>query len=72
MVAHELGHTVGLRHSSVSSEVMYAYYTGSKVVTFGSREVLTMALMAQRRGGNTWPDNDRATSATAARVVTEH
>lgn len=65
-IAHELGHVLGLGHSPASYEVMYPYYLPNREHPFMPREVLTMRLISQRRGGNTWPDNDR-TAATSAR-----
>jgi hypothetical protein len=61
LVLHELGHTLGLYHSSSTADVMYCS-TGRPLV-FSSRERLLMRLARQRRAGNRWPDNDRSTSS---------
>jgi hypothetical protein len=57
LVLHELGHTLGLYHSSSTSDVMYC--STGRPDTFSSRERLVMSLVRQRRAGNRWPDNDR-------------
>jgi hypothetical protein len=48
---------------------MYPYYSRSRERDFNEREVLTMLLMAQRRGGNVWPDNDRTATSSATEVL---
>ncbi len=53
---HELGHTVGLQHSSSERDIMRA---PPRVNSFHARENLLLSLMYQRRGGNLFPDNDR-------------
>jgi hypothetical protein len=65
--AHELGHTFGLRHSKTSWDLMYRYYTSGRETAPTGREILTMALMRQRRPGTAWPDNDRTAQAAAPR-----
>jgi len=57
LVLHELGHTVGLRHSASLSDVMYC--SSGRPLVFSARERLVMKLMRQRRSGTRWPDNDR-------------
>lgn len=64
-MAHELGHTFGLRHSGDAKDLMYRSYSASGGLDFSGREVTTMGLMLLRRGGNTWPDNDRTAAATS-------
>ena len=64
-MAHELGHTFGLRHSGDGKDLMYRSYSASRGPDFSWREVTTMGLMLLRRGGNTWPDNDRTAAATS-------
>ncbi len=61
LVLHELGHTVGLYHSSSPSDVMYC--TAGRPTSFSARERLAMKLMRERRSGTRWPDNDRSTAA---------
>jgi hypothetical protein len=63
--AHELGHTFGLRHSGYKEDLMYRYERG--LTEPSGPEVLTMALMLQRRPGTVWPDNDRNASAATTR-----
>jgi hypothetical protein len=58
-IAHELGHTYGLQHSTDSRDIMSLGYARR----FTSREALTMRMMAQRRPGNRWPDNDTGVSS---------
>jgi hypothetical protein len=64
VVSHEMGHTFGLYHSPDKGELMYAYFNGHGAVEFSPREALEMRLMMQRMGGNEFPDDDRAVSAT--------
>jgi hypothetical protein len=67
IVAHELGHTFGLRHSYELSDLMYPYSDARRPDEPSGREILAMALMLQRRAGTVWPDNDRDAHAAAAR-----
>ena len=67
-IAHELGHVFGLAHSRDSRDLMYPYYRSWDEHGFTDRETLLMKLIYLRRGGNTWPDNDRAAAASAART----
>lgn len=69
-VTHEMGHTFGLFHSPDKGELMYAYYNGHGSVDFSPRESLEMRLMLQRPGGNVFPDDDRA--VTASTVMQTH
>ncbi len=70
-ISHELGHTLGLRHSLDAHDMMYPYAQSSRAEAPTARETLTMSLMRARRSGTQWPDNDRdATGATALRVET--
>jgi Matrixin len=64
LVLHELGHTLGLYHSSSTSDVMYC--SSGRPAQFSPRERLVMRLARQRRPGNRWPDNDRQASAPLA------
>ena len=65
-IAHELGHTFGLQHSTEPFDMMYPYAQSSRATTPTSKESLTMSLMRARRSGTEWPDNDRAATAAAA------
>jgi hypothetical protein len=70
-IAHELGHTIGLRHSYDPNDMMYAQSRSSASTSPTSREVLALSLMRARRPGTLWPDNDRgATAPASARVET--
>jgi hypothetical protein len=67
-IAHELAHVFGLAHSLDRSDVMYRYYDARDEHGFTERETLTMGLIYLRRGGNTWPDNDRVVAASGTRL----
>lgn len=69
-VVHEVGHTFGLGHSPDAGEVMHKYKLLRQPGGFGARESQVMRLMLQRRGGNRFPDNDRAVSAASQGTVT--
>lgn len=66
-VAHELGHTFGLRHSQHGAEIMYGWFVPHDPGGFSPRETLAMSLMLQREPGNRFPDTDRSATASAAR-----
>ena len=63
LATHELGHAMGLGHSSSAADVMNA--TRIQTLEPSARERLLLALMYQRLPGNRFPDNDR--SATTSR-----
>jgi len=67
-ITHELAHVFGLGHSSDRRDVMYPYYRTNDEHGFSDREVLTMGLIYLRRGGNTWPDNDRTAASNERRL----
>jgi hypothetical protein len=69
-IAHELGHVFGLAHSRDDRDVMYPYYDVHSQHGFTTREQTTMKLVYLRRGGNAWPDNDRAAATSGTRVRT--
>jgi hypothetical protein len=69
-VTHELGHTLGLRHSPDSEELMAAVVHPRQTTSFSARERLTMHLLMQRRGGTRFPDNDRQTQGLSRRRET--
>jgi hypothetical protein len=68
-ILHEMGHVYGLRHSSSGRDVMFAVYSRYFDYGFTEPEVVTMALISQRRGGNVWPDNDRTATSSATHVL---
>jgi len=58
--AHELGHFVGLEHSTqegIMSAAVYSYY--SRYKAFSPTEQLVINLLYQRPVLNSFPDNDR-------------
>jgi len=65
-VAHELGHALGLQHSTVRSDMMYFAAGSASPEAFTSNERLTIALLLQRRPGNRFPDDDRSAWAHGA------
>jgi hypothetical protein len=66
LVAHELGHTVGLHHSPSGGDVMYRYIPQYGAPQFSTAETLTMGLLFERLAGNRYPDNDRQAAAAGA------
>jgi hypothetical protein len=64
-VAHELGHTFGLRHSPDARDLMFGTFLRGRTPELGPREVLIMNLMLRRPSGNRFPDNDRGAGAAA-------
>jgi hypothetical protein len=62
LIKHELGHSLGLMHSSATTDLMYPN-TNPNNVSFAPREVLVIHLMYQRPYGNQFPDRDRGVSA---------
>ena len=69
-VAHELGHVLGLQHSSRAADLMYFRAAEEAAAAFSPHERLSIRLLLQRNAGNRYPDNDRATvGASSARTV---
>ena len=72
IVAHELGHMLGLGHSSVPGVMSvfagigtnYAFFAANG--DFSPTEKLVLDLMFERRAGTRFPDNDRQAAATSA------
>lgn len=73
IVAHELGHMLGLGHSSTPGVMSildgrgtnYAFFAAKH--DFSSTEKLVLGLMYDRRAGTRFPDNDRQAAATSVR-----
>jgi hypothetical protein len=65
-IGHELGHTIGFRHSHDPNDMMFGYARSSRSTSPTSREVLALSLMRARRAGTEWPDNDRAAAGAAS------
>jgi len=64
-ISHEVGHTLGFRHSFDPHDMMYPYDVSASAIAPTARESRTFALMRARRSGTGWPDNDRASIAAA-------
>lgn len=60
-VAHELGHTRGLRHTSGGDTMS----PGATVADFSPREVMAMRIQNDRRAKTRWLDDDRATATSS-------
>jgi hypothetical protein len=73
IVAHELGHMLGLGHSSTpglmsvlgGTGTHFAYFAAHR--DFSSTEKLVLDLMYDRRSGTRFPDNDRQAAVSSIR-----
>ena len=64
---HELGHFLGLQHSSDLRDVMSVTHRNYQQVEFTSGEESAWLMMAQREPGNLFPDRDAALAGAAGR-----
>jgi hypothetical protein len=75
-LAHELGHALGLQHSTEPADVMYYRCGGRASFAFSDKERRTIRLLLQRPPGNQFPDNDRETgmglAASVGEVIAAH
>ncbi|MET0552532.1 MAG: matrixin family metalloprotease [Vicinamibacteria bacterium] len=69
-VAHELGHVLGLQHSSRATDLMYFRAAQEAAAAFSPHERLSIRLLLQRNAGNRYPDDGRATvGASSTRTL---
>ena len=67
VIAHELGHSLGLYHSNRRVDLMNPVAVGHQMFT--GEEQLVVFLAKQRRGGNRYPDTDRERVTASAAAV---
>jgi hypothetical protein len=65
-IAHELGHTFGLRHGPEPNDLMFFRFGSRRATVFGPRESVVMRMMLDRPAGNRFPDSDRGVAGAAA------
>jgi hypothetical protein len=65
-IAHELGHTFGLRHGPEPNDLMFFRFGNRRASGFGPRESLVMRMMLDRPAGNRYPDSDRGVTGSSA------
>jgi predicted Zn-dependent protease len=68
-VAHELGHVLGLQHSTVTTDMMYYQCGDACPRSFTDNERLTIRLLLQRPPGNRFPDDDRVVLGGAPTIA---
>jgi hypothetical protein len=66
-LAHELGHALGLQHSTVPTDMMYFACGDRSPYAFTENERRTIRLLLQRPPGTRFPDNDRSVSLATGR-----
>jgi len=69
VLAHELGHSLGLYHSVRTFDVMHPFALGQR--GFTGEEKMIVFLAKQRRGGNRYPDIDRPVQSAEALAINE-
>jgi hypothetical protein len=67
-VVHELGHVLGLQHSTTATDMMYYAARSDSPVVFTDNERLSVMLLLQRSPGNRYPD-DASGGAQAASLA---
>jgi hypothetical protein len=65
----ELGHALGLQHSTVPSDMMYYAARMDATGLFTENERLSIRLLLQRKPRNRYPDNDRGSVAAGSSSV---
>jgi hypothetical protein len=68
--AHELGHALGLQHSTRPWDLMYFSAPQAAAASFSEQERRSIRLLLQRRAGNRYPDNDRTVTGASSLPMT--
>lgn len=73
-LAHELGHALGLQHSTVPTDMMFYACGEGSPFAFTANERRTIKLLLQRPPGNRFPDDDRSAGVEtgAGTVLSRH